>query len=153
MQNALPTTVALHRQKGLDSAACSMCTSAWESFAHALFNCPHSKSVWKYSGFIMDYKKAQLMYNGDYLFHLSTLHSQIEFELIICIKWAIWWSRNKSLHGSKTLYGKQTATFAKDYLEKLKLSSSRKQSNASQRDYDTAGPSSSSNNDTAEVHW
>uniref|UniRef100_A0A803PAJ3 Reverse transcriptase n=1 Tax=Cannabis sativa TaxID=3483 RepID=A0A803PAJ3_CANSA len=153
MHNALPTAVALHKRKVLDSAACSMCTSAWESIGHALFTFPHAKSVWKNTGFILDSRKAQQMYNNDYLFHLSTFHSQLDFELIICTMWAVWTSRIKSLHGSKISYGKHTATFAKEYLEKFRLHSRRKQNSPAQSVTTPTAPFSSSNINDDEVHW
>uniref|UniRef100_A0A803Q8L6 RNase H type-1 domain-containing protein n=1 Tax=Cannabis sativa TaxID=3483 RepID=A0A803Q8L6_CANSA len=86
-----------------------MCTNAWESIGHALFSCKHAKSGWENTGFSFDFRQAQQMSNGDYLFHLSTLHSQLDFELIICTMWAIWSSRNKNLHGSASSDGTTTA--------------------------------------------
>ncbi|KAM6549071.1 hypothetical protein CsatB_020747 [Cannabis sativa] len=125
MHNAIPTAAALHRRKVLDSAACSMCSNAWESIGHALFTCSHAKSTWKHSGFSMDFRKAQIMHDGDFIFHLSTIHSQPDFELIICTMWAIWSHRNKVLHGGVFKEGKITARFAKDYLGKYHASTTQ----------------------------
>ncbi|KAM6558713.1 hypothetical protein CsatA_027952 [Cannabis sativa] len=153
MHNALPTAAALQRRKVLDSTACSMCSSAWESIGHALFNCSHARAVWKHSAFKMDLTKAQQMYNGDYIFYLSTLHSQKEFELIICILWAIWSSRNRYLHGGKKPDGKQTLAFAMDYVEKFRVSSTPKHSNhSSPGNANTVSLNNSSHNN-AEVLW
>ncbi|XP_060972669.1 uncharacterized protein LOC133038517 [Cannabis sativa] len=153
MHNVLPTAAALHRRKVLDSAACSMCSCAWESIGHALFSCPHAKAVWNHTGFVMDYPKAQQMFNGDYIFYLSTLHSQRDFELIICNLWAIWSSRNRSLHGSSRPDGKQTATFAKDYVEKFRLSSTRKHTNHAPSIAGNTASSATTSNNLQEVRW
>uniref|UniRef100_A0A803QS43 Reverse transcriptase zinc-binding domain-containing protein n=1 Tax=Cannabis sativa TaxID=3483 RepID=A0A803QS43_CANSA len=69
--------------------------------------------------------QAQQMFNGDYLFHLSKLFSQQDFELLICTMWAIWTSRNKALHGSSVQNGKDTATFAKGYVDKVRVHSAK----------------------------
>ncbi|KAM6593759.1 hypothetical protein CsatA_001462 [Cannabis sativa] len=39
------------------------------------------------------------MFNGDYLHHLSAIHDQQDFELIICLLWGIWMDRNRVVHG------------------------------------------------------
>uniref|UniRef100_A0A803Q017 RNase H type-1 domain-containing protein n=1 Tax=Cannabis sativa TaxID=3483 RepID=A0A803Q017_CANSA len=39
--------------------------------------------------------------------------------------WAIWTSRNKALHGSSIQDGKNTATFAKDYVDKVRVHSAK----------------------------
>uniref|UniRef100_A0A803NHT6 Reverse transcriptase domain-containing protein n=1 Tax=Cannabis sativa TaxID=3483 RepID=A0A803NHT6_CANSA len=130
MHNAISTAAALHKRKVIDSATCSMCNCIWESIGHTLFSCKHAKSVWTNTAFCLDFRQAQQMFNGDYLFHLSMLHSQQDFELMICTMWAIWTSRNKALHGSSVLDGKHTATFAKEYLEKIKVHTNRQQKNA-----------------------
>uniref|UniRef100_A0A803PFI7 RNase H type-1 domain-containing protein n=1 Tax=Cannabis sativa TaxID=3483 RepID=A0A803PFI7_CANSA len=62
------------------------------------------------------------MQDGDFSFHLSTVHSQHDFELIVCTMWAIWSHRNKVLHGGVFKEGKITTRFAQDYLGKYHAS-------------------------------
>uniref|UniRef100_A0A803QHW9 Reverse transcriptase domain-containing protein n=1 Tax=Cannabis sativa TaxID=3483 RepID=A0A803QHW9_CANSA len=120
--SAIPIAAALHRRKVIDSVACSTCSNAWESIGHALFTCPHAKSTWKHSDFTMDFRKAQAMHDGDFIFHLSNVHSQPDFELNVCTMWAIWSHRNKVLHGGVLKEGKITTSFAQDYLGKYHAS-------------------------------
>uniref|UniRef100_A0A803NGJ4 Reverse transcriptase domain-containing protein n=1 Tax=Cannabis sativa TaxID=3483 RepID=A0A803NGJ4_CANSA len=120
MQNALPVAATLHKRKVIDSASCSMCTTAWESIGHALFTCHSARSVWKKSRFSIDFHNARNMYNGDYLIHLSNQYSKPDFELLICIMWAIWGERNKVLHGGQKREGLHTFIFANNYLDKYK---------------------------------
>uniref|UniRef100_A0A803QAN3 Reverse transcriptase domain-containing protein n=1 Tax=Cannabis sativa TaxID=3483 RepID=A0A803QAN3_CANSA len=99
--NILPVAAALFKKKIIDSAACSLCTSNWESIGHALFGCKHAKGIWTDSKFSLDYHKAQSMFNGDYLLYLSSMYNQEDFELLICIMWGIWSDRNRLFHGGQ----------------------------------------------------
>uniref|UniRef100_A0A803PL57 Reverse transcriptase zinc-binding domain-containing protein n=1 Tax=Cannabis sativa TaxID=3483 RepID=A0A803PL57_CANSA len=65
LQNVVPVVAALFKKKIIDSAACSLCPSSWESIGHVLFGCHHAKAVWKDSKFTIDFHKAQSMYNGE----------------------------------------------------------------------------------------
>ncbi|KAM6559150.1 hypothetical protein CsatA_028389 [Cannabis sativa] len=153
MNNALPTAAALYKRKVIDSAACSMCTNAWESIGHALFSCKHARSVWKATGFSFDFRQAQQMSNGDYLFHLSTLHSQSNLELIICTMWALWSSRNRTLHGSPREDGQRTATFASDYLAKCRNHTSKKQTTAVGQPVVPTASTSCNNTSATGIRW
>uniref|UniRef100_A0A803QHU6 Reverse transcriptase domain-containing protein n=1 Tax=Cannabis sativa TaxID=3483 RepID=A0A803QHU6_CANSA len=102
LHNILPTAAALFKKKVLTSAECSLCASNWESIGHALFGCKHAKAIWKISTFQLDLSKAQNMFNGDYLQNLSTILSQQDFELLLCILWGIWTDRNKVVHGGSS---------------------------------------------------
>uniref|UniRef100_A0A803NIL8 Reverse transcriptase domain-containing protein n=1 Tax=Cannabis sativa TaxID=3483 RepID=A0A803NIL8_CANSA len=70
-----------------------------EQAGNALFRCKHAKAIWKLSKFQIDFKHAQCMFNGDYLHHLSTIHNQEHFEVIICLLWGLWTDRNRAFHG------------------------------------------------------
>uniref|UniRef100_A0A803P2K3 Reverse transcriptase domain-containing protein n=1 Tax=Cannabis sativa TaxID=3483 RepID=A0A803P2K3_CANSA len=127
MQNALPTATGLHRRKVIDSAMCSLCNNAWESIGHALFNCTKAKKVWRDTKFTIDHTHTHNMFNGDYLIHLSTLHSKQDFELIICTMWAIWHDRNRVLHGGLSQPSSVTVSFASSHLDKYHRATERKQ--------------------------
>ncbi|XP_060964141.1 uncharacterized protein LOC115717908 [Cannabis sativa] len=101
LQNVVPVAAALFKKKIIDSAACSLCPSCWESIGHVLFGCHHAKAVWKDSKFTIDFHKAQSMYKGEYLHHLSAVYNQEDFELFICLMWGIRTNRNKVFHGGK----------------------------------------------------
>uniref|UniRef100_A0A803Q490 Reverse transcriptase domain-containing protein n=1 Tax=Cannabis sativa TaxID=3483 RepID=A0A803Q490_CANSA len=119
MQNALPVATALCRRKVINSATCSLCLNAWESIGHAMFNCTKAKAVWRETKFSIDHAHAQNMHSGDYLIHLSSIHSKPDFELIVCTMWAIWHERNKVIHGGVSRTSLTIATFAQSHLEKF----------------------------------
>ncbi|KAM6545860.1 hypothetical protein CsatB_026596 [Cannabis sativa] len=101
IQHILPVAAALFKRKIIDSFTFSLCTSSWESIGHALFGGQHAKNIWKESKFTIHFHKAQSMFNGDYLHHLSAVYSQEDFELFICLMWGIWTDRNKVFHGGQ----------------------------------------------------
>uniref|UniRef100_A0A803NU06 RNase H type-1 domain-containing protein n=1 Tax=Cannabis sativa TaxID=3483 RepID=A0A803NU06_CANSA len=76
-----------HLANSLEEQLCSSTSNnqrdCWESIGHALFGCKHAKAIWRSSKFQLDYSRAQNMFNGDYLYNLSTLLSQQDFELIM----------------------------------------------------------------------
>uniref|UniRef100_A0A803QJM9 Reverse transcriptase zinc-binding domain-containing protein n=1 Tax=Cannabis sativa TaxID=3483 RepID=A0A803QJM9_CANSA len=125
MQNALPVATALCRRKVINYATCSLCSNAWESIGHAMFNCTKAKKVWRETKFKIDHNHAHNMHNGDYLIHLSSIHSKHDFELIICTMWAIWHERNKVTHGGVPRSSLTIATFASTHLEKYARSRSK----------------------------
>uniref|UniRef100_A0A803PQM1 Uncharacterized protein n=1 Tax=Cannabis sativa TaxID=3483 RepID=A0A803PQM1_CANSA len=126
IQHILPVAVALFKRKVIDSAACSLCNSSWESIGHALFGCSHAKNIWKESKFIIDFHKAQSMFNGDYLHYLSAVYTQEDFELFICLLWGIWTDRNRVFHGGKARMSSSiisyTTGFHRDYSRTKHLS-------------------------------
>lgn len=89
LHNALPVASALHKRQVITSALCSRCKTTWESIGHALFTCRYAKEVWKRSTFLIDFKKANHMHQGDYLIYLATLMDKNKFELLVCILWSI----------------------------------------------------------------
>uniref|UniRef100_A0A803Q8I6 Reverse transcriptase domain-containing protein n=1 Tax=Cannabis sativa TaxID=3483 RepID=A0A803Q8I6_CANSA len=117
MQNALPVATSLVRRKVIDSVTCSLCNNAWESIGHALFNCTKARKVWRETKFTIDHTHTHNMYNGDYLIHLSSLHSKQDFELIVCTMWAIWHDRNKVIQGGLSKPSQVIAYFASAHLE------------------------------------
>uniref|UniRef100_A0A803QH07 Reverse transcriptase domain-containing protein n=1 Tax=Cannabis sativa TaxID=3483 RepID=A0A803QH07_CANSA len=127
IQHILPVAAALFKRKVIDSAACSLCNSSWESIGHALFGCSHAKNIWKESKFIIDFNKAQSMFNGDYLHYLSAVYTQEDFELFICLLWGIWTDRNRVFHGGKARISSSIITyttgFHRDYSRTKHLSS------------------------------
>uniref|UniRef100_A0A803NTN0 Reverse transcriptase domain-containing protein n=1 Tax=Cannabis sativa TaxID=3483 RepID=A0A803NTN0_CANSA len=64
LNNVLPVAAALFKKKIIDSAACSLCTSSWESIGHALFGCKHARNIWKESKFSLDFTQARTMTNA-----------------------------------------------------------------------------------------
>uniref|UniRef100_A0A803NML1 Reverse transcriptase domain-containing protein n=1 Tax=Cannabis sativa TaxID=3483 RepID=A0A803NML1_CANSA len=116
-QNILPTAVALFKRKVLDSGECSLCTSNWESIGHALFSCKHAKDIWKISRFRIDFSQAHNMFNGDYLYHLSTIYQQHDFETLLCVLWGIWTDRNKVVHGGQPRHPTAIVQYASKFYE------------------------------------
>uniref|UniRef100_A0A803P5M6 Uncharacterized protein n=1 Tax=Cannabis sativa TaxID=3483 RepID=A0A803P5M6_CANSA len=116
-QNILPTAVALFKRKVLDSGECSLCTSNWESIGHALFSCKHAKDIWKLSRFRIDFSQAHNMFNGDYLYHLSTIYQQHDFETLLCVLWGIWTDRNKVVHGGQPRHPTAIVQYASKFYE------------------------------------
>ncbi|KAM6543068.1 hypothetical protein CsatB_007515 [Cannabis sativa] len=98
LQNTLPCAAALFQRKVITSAACSLCSNAWESVGHALFSCKHAKAVWRSSDFSFDFQAASRMKDGDFIMFLSTIHTKSDMEKILCIMWFIWFDRNNILH-------------------------------------------------------
>uniref|UniRef100_A0A803QMZ3 Reverse transcriptase domain-containing protein n=1 Tax=Cannabis sativa TaxID=3483 RepID=A0A803QMZ3_CANSA len=127
MQDALPVATGLCRRKVIDSATSSLCHNAWESVGHALFNCIKARKVWRETKFILDHSHANNVYKGDYLIHLSTLHSKQDFELIVCTMWAIWHERNKVIHGGVSKPSRDITVFANQHLDKFHRSSRKNQ--------------------------
>uniref|UniRef100_A0A803P4T9 Uncharacterized protein n=1 Tax=Cannabis sativa TaxID=3483 RepID=A0A803P4T9_CANSA len=117
LHNILPTAAALFKKKVLTSAECSLCASSWESIGHALFGCKHAKAIWRSSKFQLDFSRAQNMFNGDYLLNLSTVLSQPDFELMLCILWGIWTDRNKVVHGGTPRQPTAIVNYAVRFLE------------------------------------
>uniref|UniRef100_A0A803PYN1 Reverse transcriptase domain-containing protein n=1 Tax=Cannabis sativa TaxID=3483 RepID=A0A803PYN1_CANSA len=110
--NIIPTAAALHRRKIIDSAACSLCTSNWESVGHALFDCKHARRIWQESKFFIDFQSAKAMQNGDYFQLLSSIYSQEDFELLVCIMWGVWTDRNKIFHGGQARLSSSIVAYA-----------------------------------------
>uniref|UniRef100_A0A803PLQ2 RNase H type-1 domain-containing protein n=1 Tax=Cannabis sativa TaxID=3483 RepID=A0A803PLQ2_CANSA len=57
------------------------------------------------------------MFNGDYLLNLSTVLSQQDFELMLCILWGIWTDRNKVVHGGTPRQPAAIVNYAVRFLE------------------------------------
>ncbi|KAM6601123.1 hypothetical protein CsatA_020732 [Cannabis sativa] len=144
LQNALPVATALSRRKVINSATCSLCNNAWESIGHAMFNCTTARKVWRETKFTIDHSNAHNMDNGDYLIHLSTLHSKQDFELLVCTMWAIWHNRNKVTHGGVSRPSHAIASFAVTHLERF-INSKTKQHQGSASIVTSATVSTSSN--------
>uniref|UniRef100_A0A803PE40 Reverse transcriptase domain-containing protein n=1 Tax=Cannabis sativa TaxID=3483 RepID=A0A803PE40_CANSA len=125
IQNFLPVAAALYKKKVLTSAACSLCSQARESIGHALFQCKHAKAVWRHFNYPIDFNKAQNMVGGDYIFHLATLLSQQELELVFVIMWVIWTDRNKINHGESRRDGMALANYATNYMENYHKANNR----------------------------
>uniref|UniRef100_A0A803QCG6 Reverse transcriptase domain-containing protein n=1 Tax=Cannabis sativa TaxID=3483 RepID=A0A803QCG6_CANSA len=113
--NILPTAAALHKRKIIDSAACSLCTSSWESVGHALFDCKHARKIWQDSKFLTDFNMAKTMQNGDYLQLLSSVYTKEDFELLVCIMWGIWTDRNKIFHGGQARPSSSIVAYATSF--------------------------------------
>ncbi|XP_030495229.2 uncharacterized protein LOC115711029 [Cannabis sativa] len=114
IQNSLPTAAALYQRKIITSAACSLCSNAWESVGHAMFSCKHAKAVWGLSDFHFDFQAASQMQDGDLLMLLSKLYTKFDLEKILCTMWFIWFDRNNIFHNKLALnpaaiYGKSMA--------------------------------------------
>uniref|UniRef100_A0A803PQV1 Reverse transcriptase domain-containing protein n=1 Tax=Cannabis sativa TaxID=3483 RepID=A0A803PQV1_CANSA len=105
-----------HLATDLEDAACSLCSQAWESIGHDLFQCSHAKYVWRHFNFPIDFNKTRNMVGGDYIFHLATLLSQQELELFFVIIWVIWTDRNKINHGESRRDGLALANYATNYM-------------------------------------
>uniref|UniRef100_A0A803NTZ9 RNase H type-1 domain-containing protein n=1 Tax=Cannabis sativa TaxID=3483 RepID=A0A803NTZ9_CANSA len=76
----------------------------------------HAKDVWKQFDFPIDYAKALHLVNGDYLFHIATLLTQEDFEMLLCIMWVIWTDRNKIIHGDRNKDATALALHATTYM-------------------------------------
>ncbi|KAM6557292.1 hypothetical protein CsatB_004311 [Cannabis sativa] len=100
---AIPTAAALCKRKIIDSAACSLCSNAWESVEHALFLCKHAKKVWRVAGISLDFDLVSRMRFDDFLMLLSTLKSTSEMEQLLCTLWFLWNDRNNFIHGKPGL--------------------------------------------------
>uniref|UniRef100_A0A803PKU3 Reverse transcriptase zinc-binding domain-containing protein n=1 Tax=Cannabis sativa TaxID=3483 RepID=A0A803PKU3_CANSA len=154
MQNALPVATELSRRKVLTSATCSLCSNAWESIGHAMFNCTTARKVWRETKFTIDHTNAQSMYHGDYLIHLSTLHSKEDFELLVCTMWAIWHNRNKVTHGGVSRTSSNIAMFAQSHLEKYSRLRTKNQQTTTCSSHYSAAPNVQSTCDTTRaIPW
>lgn len=99
--NALPTAMRLHRCRIIDSAACSLCSLAWEFVGHALFSCKHAKAVWRFTSFRLDYGLLRSLAFTEFLHLVAASLRNTELEHLFIITWCIWGERNKRLHGGK----------------------------------------------------
>ncbi|XP_060962155.1 uncharacterized protein LOC115720894 [Cannabis sativa] len=100
---AIPTAASLCNMKIIDSAACSLCSNAWESIKHALLLCKHAKKVWHSAGYSLDYDMLARMKFSDCLVLLSTLKTTSEMEQMFCTMWFLWTDRNNYIHGKPVL--------------------------------------------------
>uniref|UniRef100_A0A803P3A8 Reverse transcriptase zinc-binding domain-containing protein n=1 Tax=Cannabis sativa TaxID=3483 RepID=A0A803P3A8_CANSA len=106
----------LVRRNIITDSTYSNCCQSWESIGRTLFGCKYARAVWRATNFHFDWNTAGMMHKGDYLIHLTTLHSVNKMEFIICTLWCIWTERNRVVHGQKAKSAAQLASFAKNYL-------------------------------------
>uniref|UniRef100_A0A803P3Q4 Reverse transcriptase domain-containing protein n=1 Tax=Cannabis sativa TaxID=3483 RepID=A0A803P3Q4_CANSA len=100
---AIPTAASLCNRKIIDSAACSLCSNAYEFVEHAMFLCKHAKKVWQSAGISFDYDMVSKMKFNDCLVLLSTLKTTSEMEQMLCTMWFLWNDRNNFIHGKPVL--------------------------------------------------
>uniref|UniRef100_A0A803NW04 Reverse transcriptase domain-containing protein n=1 Tax=Cannabis sativa TaxID=3483 RepID=A0A803NW04_CANSA len=101
----------------------------------------HAKDIWNQFHFPIDFAKARHLANGDYLFHLATLLSQEEFELLLCIMWVIWIDRNKIIHGDMNKDATAMALYAITYMNNYIKANSTKPPTATLSSPSAANPS------------
>ena len=111
-----------------DSAECSICHAALDTWRHSLFDCRLARCVWA----LADEELTDVLISNRtddakvwMLWLIDTLPIADLARALVTI-WAIWWARRRAIHDEQFQSPMSTHLFIQKYLEDLELASALK---------------------------
>lgn len=122
-KTSIPTGAVRHHRSMADSAECSICHAANNTWRHSLFNCRMARCVWA----LADEELTETIISNRtddaklwMLWLVDTLPSA-ELARLLDTMWAIWWARCRAIHDNQYQSPLSTHVFINNFLAELEM--------------------------------